>query len=96
VPYLVLAVHPPYRDENESLRCENERLRAELCELSKKRVSHPVVSLLLAGLDLALLVVLRPWLNGSSDARFWAALVCLGVLGIAATAAAVGRRRVVR
>jgi hypothetical protein len=91
VPYLLLAVHPPYRDENESLRKENERLRVEL---SKKRVSHPVLALMLAALDLVLLVMLRPWLNGASDARFWAALGSIAVLGLAAAGAALGRRRV--
>lgn len=82
----------PYRDELESLRAENERLRVELL---KKRVAHPILALMLAGLDLVLVVVLRPWLNGASDGRFWAALTSVALLGLAAAAAALGRRRVV-
>jgi hypothetical protein len=87
-----LVVHPPYRDENESLRCENERLRVEL---AKKRVSRPGVALVLAVTDLVLLVLLRPWLNGTSDARFWAALAFITMVGVLAVGAAVGRRRLV-
>jgi hypothetical protein len=80
----------PYRDEIASLRAENERLRVEL---AKRRVSHPILALLLAGLDLVLVVMLRPWLNGTSDGHFWAALASVGLLGSLAAAAALGRRR---
>jgi len=83
-------VPPPYRDENESLRCENERLRIEL---AKKRVPRPGVALVLGALDVVLVVVLRPWLNGTSDARFWAALGFIAAVGLLAVGAAVGRRR---
>jgi hypothetical protein len=83
----------PYRNDNDSLRAENERLRAEL---SKTRVPRPVLALVLAAMDLGLIVLLRPWLNGPSDGGFWAALGSVGVLGLAATAAAIGKRRVVR
>jgi len=68
---------------------ENERLRAEL---AKRRVSHPILALMLAALDLGLVVVLRPWLNGASDGHFWAALAAVALLGLAAAAAALGRR----
>jgi hypothetical protein len=86
------SVSAPYRNELDSLRAENERLRGEL---AKKRVSHPILALMLAGLDVALVVVLRPWLNGTSDGHFWAALTSVGLLGLAAAAAALGRRQIV-
>jgi hypothetical protein len=83
-------VSGPYRDELESLRAENDRLKVEL---SKKRVSHPFLAILLAALDLALVLVLRPWLNGASDGHFWAALASVALLGLGAAAAALGRRQ---
>jgi hypothetical protein len=90
-PYLA-CVDGPYRNEIDSLRAENERLRAEL---SKTRVSRPILAITLAALDLGLAEALRPWLNGPSDAGFWAALGAVALLALVAAGAAVGRRRVV-
>ncbi len=81
----------PYRNETDTLRAENERLRAEL---AKRREPRPVLALAVAALDLALVVVLRPWLNGPSDGGFWAALGAVAVLAVVAAAFAVGRRRI--
>ena len=80
----------PYRSEVESLRAENERLKLEL---SKRRVARPVLALVLAVLDPALVIFLRPWLNGPSDAGFWGAVGAIGLVALAAVAAALGRRR---
>jgi hypothetical protein len=79
----------PYRDELESLRRENERLRAEL---ARRPVSRPRLAALLVALDAVLVVALRPWLNGTSEVHFWTALSSVGLFGLAATAAAVGWR----
>jgi hypothetical protein len=84
-------VEDPYRSELASLRAENERLRLELM---KRRVTRPVLALVLAVLDLGLVVVLRPWLNGPSDGGFWAALAVVALLALSAVAAALGRRRI--
>jgi hypothetical protein len=73
----------PYRDENESLRAEIRRLQAEL---AKRKVAHGRLALLLVAVDFVAVMALRPWLNGPSDGKFWAALVV--ILGIAAAAAA--------
>ena len=81
----------PYRNETDTLRAENERLRAEL---AKRREPRFVLALAVAALDLALVVVLRPWLNGPSDGGFWAALGAVAVLAVVAAAFAVGRRRI--
>jgi hypothetical protein len=82
-------VAAPYRDELESLRRENERLRREL---SSRRSSRPRLALLIVALDVALVLVLRPWLNGTNDRNFWTALFSVGLLGLAASLFAVGRR----
>jgi VIT1/CCC1 family predicted Fe2+/Mn2+ transporter len=81
-------VKDPYRDELESLRAENERLRAEL---RRDRPARPFLAVGLASLDVAAIVLLRPWLNASSDASFWIASLLIVLLAIAATAAALGR-----
>jgi hypothetical protein len=73
----------------ETLRRENERLRALL---SRGRRSRPVVAFALAGADVAGAIALRPWLNDGSDARFWSALVLLGAVTVAAAWAALGYR----
>jgi hypothetical protein len=83
-------VTSPFRDEVETLRRENERLRALL---SQVRRSRPVFALALAGADIAGAIALRPWLNDGSDARFWAALGLLGAVTVAAAWAALGYRQ---
>jgi hypothetical protein len=78
----------PYRNELESLRAENQRLRAEL---ERRRRSRPLLAVALAALDVGAIVCLRPWLNASSDTSFWGAFLVILLLAIAATAAALGR-----
>lgn len=80
----------PYRDENESLRAEVARLQKEL---ARRRVAHGGVGLLLAAVDFVAILALRPWLNGGSDAQFWAALVVVVGIGLAAVASAIGFRK---
>jgi fermentation-respiration switch protein FrsA (DUF1100 family) len=80
----------PYRDELESLRAENARLRAEL---ARRGQSRPRVAVALVALDVASMFLLRPWLNGSDDLRFWAGLGIVLALGIAAAASALGYKR---
>ena len=75
----------PYRDENESLRAENERLRAALARRRGARRGFTVA-----------LVALRPWLNGESDAKFWAALLIVGTLAIGAIVSGVWSGRAPR
>jgi hypothetical protein len=82
-------VAAPYRDELESLRRDNERLRREL---SSRHPSRPRLALLLVVLDVVLVLVLRPWLNGTNDGNFWTALSSVGLLGLAASLLAVGGR----
>jgi hypothetical protein len=83
-------VPDPYRNELETLRAENERLRRELAD---RRVSRPRLALGLAAVDVGLVVALRPWLNGTSDAGFWGSLAVVTLVALAAGGAAVGRRR---
>jgi hypothetical protein len=83
-------VTSPFRDELETLRRENERLRALL---SRERRSRPVVAFTLAGADIAVAMMLRPWLNAGSDGRFWGALAILGVITLTAGWAAVGYKQ---
>jgi VIT1/CCC1 family predicted Fe2+/Mn2+ transporter len=82
------SVKAPYRDELESLRAESERLRTEL---RRKHPARPFLALTLASLDIGAIVLLRPWLNASSDVSFWIASLFVVLLAIAATAAALGR-----
>jgi hypothetical protein len=81
-------VTSPYRDENESLRAEIARLRAELDARRSPRLGPPIA---LAAAEFGAIVLLRPWLNGGSDLRFWIALGA--VVGIAVTATALTIRR---
>jgi hypothetical protein len=81
---------PPYRDEKESLRAEIARLEAEL---AKRRVAHGRLALLLVAVDFLAVMALRPWLNGPSDAKFWAALAVVIGVAVAAAASAAGFRQ---
>jgi len=74
-------VTSPYRDENESLRAEVQRLRAQLAG----RRSRLWLGLGLVAADFGAVMVLRPWLNGASDARFWGALALVVALAVSAT-----------
>lgn len=66
-----------YRDEKESLRAENERLKAELAEKRARRV--PRAAIAIAVVALGAFVLLQDWLNGS-DTRFWSAVAILAAL----------------
>jgi hypothetical protein len=83
-------VADPYRDENESLRAENMRLRAQL---GSQRVTQGKLALLLVVVDFVAIVALRPWLNGTSDIKFWSSLLVVFGVAIAAVASARGFRR---
>jgi len=72
----------PYRSEVESLRAENVRLRAEL---ASRRRARPGLAVALVALEVSAIAIFRPWLNGSSDAKFWTGLFV--VLGVAIAAA---------
>lgn len=74
-----------YRDERDSLRAENERLRAKLEDRRKRR--PPWLAIALATFAVAAFFLLQPWLNGS-DIRFWAAIAIVAVLGLGAVFAA--------
>jgi hypothetical protein len=80
-------VSAPYRNENDSLRAENERLRGELGSRARTRVL-PAVALVAA--DGVAFIFLRPWLNEGSDAKFWSAVAVLMVIAVAAIASAFG------
>jgi hypothetical protein len=81
----------PYRDENETLRAENARLRAQL---EQRRGTHRSLTVLLLALDFLSIVVLRPWLNGGSDVKFWGGLAIVAGIGVAAVLSGVVGRRV--
>lgn len=74
-----------YRDEKESLRAENERLRAQLEERRKRRPPWAAVALAIGAV--VAFFLLQSWLNGN-DTRFWAALGIVAVLGVGALFAA--------
>ena len=80
----------PFRDELETLRRENERLRAEL---SAYRRPKPALGFAIAGVDIVAALLLRPWLNGNSDLLFWCALAILGAITFTAGLATVGYKR---
>jgi len=75
----------PYRDEKETLRAENERLKQELAKSKSRKL--PVAAIALAFLAIIAFVFLQPWLNGS-DLRFWSALAIVAVFAGAALFAA--------
>ena len=67
-----------YRDEKDSLRAENERLRASA---GKGRRQRPWVAVVLGLVTVVALFLLQPWLNGA-DSRFWGAFAILAVLAL--------------
>jgi hypothetical protein len=75
-----------YRDEKESLRAENERLKEKLAE--RRRRGVPWVAVVLALTAVGAFFLMQSWLNGS-DIRFWAALGILLVLAGGAVFAAI-------
>ncbi len=77
----------PYRDEVETLRAENARLKRALAARSRAR---PLVALGLVALDLGVTMLVRPWLNGGADGPFWASLALVVALAVAAAATALG------
>lgn len=77
--------HEDYRDENASLVAENARLRAEIERLRGRR-GRIVPALALFASDFAAVLLLRPWFNGGSDAKFWAAVAISAALAIGAIA----------
>ena len=78
----------PFRDENESLRGENERLRRAL--EARRRRRRPLAALLTVAADFGAVVLLRPWLNASDDLHFWLAITVLVGLGALALFFALG------
>jgi hypothetical protein len=78
-------VSAPYRNENDSLRAENERLRGELGSRTRVRIL-PAVALVVV--DGVAFIFLRPWLNEGSDAKFWSAVAILMVIAGLAVASA--------
>jgi hypothetical protein len=72
----------PFRDENASLRAENERLRAG--QQPAVRRGRVVVALGLVAADFGVAMMLRPWFNDGDDLKFWAALAMVGALPIVA------------
>jgi len=86
-------VTSPFRDEIETLRRENARLHAELARARAPRLPGVGRSLSLLAADVVAAMLLRPWLNASSDARFWGAIAILGAITLAAALAAVGYKR---
>ena len=80
----------PYRDELESLRAENARLRAELAVRGEGR---PRLAVALVAADVASILLVKPWLNGADDLKFWAGLTLVLGVAIAAAASALGYKR---
>ena len=78
----------PYRDENESLRNENEQLRGKLGKPLARRLW---TGLALVGLDFGAVMLLLPWLNGTDDVKFWAGLAIIAAIAVAATVSVVRR-----
>jgi hypothetical protein len=74
-----------YRDEKESLRGENERLKRKLEGQRKRRPPWAAIALALAAIGA--FFFLQSWLNGS-DVRFWGAIGIIAVLAVGALFAA--------
>jgi hypothetical protein len=83
-------VSGPYRDENESLRAEVARLRAQA---GSRRVPQWKLALLLVAVDFVAIIALRPWLNGTSDLKLWTGVIIVVGIGVGAVASARGFRR---
>jgi hypothetical protein len=77
-----------YRDETTSLAAENARLRSKLARTRGPRRRLGAAATL-AALDIVMALALRPWFNGASDAKFWAACALVSLLALGATAFAV-------
>jgi hypothetical protein len=80
----------PFRDEVETLRRENARLRADLAASRRPRAG---LGLAVAAIGAVAAQLLRPWLNGSSDVRFWGAAAILVSITLAAAWATVGYKQ---
>jgi hypothetical protein len=78
-----------YRDETASLVAENARLRAELAHIRHPRRRLGAAAAVV-GLDVVTALTLRPWFNGASDAKFWAACGLVGLLALVAGVFAFG------
>jgi hypothetical protein len=78
-----------YRDETASLVAENARLRSELARVRGPRRRAAAAAVLVV-VDIVSALTLRPWFNGGSDAKFWAATVIVAVLTFGAVACALG------
>jgi hypothetical protein len=76
-----------YRDETASLVAENARLRAELTRVRSPR-RRAAAALVLTVTDVTAVLALRPWFNGGSDVKFWAAAILVAVLTLGAVACA--------
>ncbi len=74
-----------YRDEKDSLRAENERLKSKLEGQRKRRAPWAAIALAVAAI--AAFFLLQSWLNGS-DARFWEAIAIIAVFAAGALFAA--------
>lgn len=82
----------PYRDERESLRAENARLRDEVVRLKRARALRAARAgavVALVALDAAAFESVRGLLNAASDARFAAGAALVVALVAAHVAVAV-------
>jgi hypothetical protein len=77
-----------YRDETASLVAENARLRSELARVRSPR-RRAAGAVALAAADVTAGLLLRPWFNGGSDAKFWLAAILVAALTFGAVACAV-------
>ena len=82
----------PFRDENETLRQENERLHRALASQAQRRRRRPLAAIVMVAIEFAAIVLLRPWLNAQDDLRFWLAVAVVTSLGALALFFALGPR----